>query len=146
MNTPPTTLPDPLVSGNSVDRTFANRRVLRGLSFALPRTGIAGLVGRNGVGKTTLMGILAGQLRATGGAVTVTGENPFDNATAMDRICFTGVDVLYPPQWSVSTVLSVAAARYPYWDNALAEELCARVDVARFGRMVSLSTGAKGPW
>lgn len=87
------------------------------------------------------MGILAGQLRATGGAVTVAGENPFDNATAMDRICFTGVDVLYPPQWSVSTVLSVAAARYPYWDNALAEELCARFDVARFGRMVSLSTG-----
>ncbi|WP_420099359.1 ATP-binding cassette domain-containing protein [Corynebacterium sp.] len=143
--TPPTTasLPDPLVEVRGLDRTFGTRRVLRGVTFDLRRTGIVGLVGRNGVGKTTLMGILAGQLRRSGGEATVAGEDPFDNAAAMDHVCFTGVDVVYPPQWQVNTVLSVAAARYPRWDTDLADDLAGRFGVARFGRVSSLSTGQR---
>jgi ABC-2 type transport system ATP-binding protein len=144
MNSPHhSTLPDPLVRVENLDRSFATRRVLRGLTVDLPREGTVGLVGRNGVGKTTLMGILAGQLRATSGTVTVAGGQPFENASVMDQVCFTGVDVLYPPQWSVATVLSVAAARYPYWDHGLAGDLQERFGVTRSGRMSSLSTGQR---
>lgn len=138
-----TTLPDPLVRVDNLDRSFGSRRVLRGLTVDLPREGIVGLVGRNGVGKTTLMGILAGQLRETGGTATVADGRPFDNAAVMNQVCFTGVDVLYPPQWSADTVFSVAAARYPHWDDGLARELSGRFGVTRFGRMSSLSTGQR---
>lgn len=133
----------PFIQVQDLDRSFASRRVLHGITFDLPRSGIVGLVGRNGVGKTTLMGILAGQLRSTGGKATVSGEDPFDNARAMDQICFTGVDIHYPPQWSAHTVFSVAAAGYPDWDAALAEDLSARFEVSRYGRMSSLSTGQR---
>lgn len=138
-----TDLPDPLVRVKDLDRSFGRRRVLDGLTFDLPRVGVTGLVGRNGVGKTTLLGILAGQLRSSGGTVTVAGEQPFDNATAMNQICFTGVDVLYPPQWTTSTVLSVAASRYPRWDANLAAELSGLFGLTRFGRMSSMSTGQR---
>ena len=110
---PGTTVPEPLVRAEHLDRSFGDRQVLRDLSVDLPREGTVGLVGRNGVGKTTLMGILAGQLRETGGRVTVDGHRPFDNPVVTNQVCFTGVDILYPPQWSVDTVLSVAAQRYP---------------------------------
>jgi ABC-2 type transport system ATP-binding protein len=138
-----TTLPDPLVRVEDLHRSFGDRHVLRGLTVDLPRHGTVGLVGRNGVGKTTLMGILAGQLRATGGTVTVAGGTPFENAAVMDRVCFTGVDVLYPPQWSVATVLSVAGARYPYWDQRLADDLTGRFGLRRFARMSAMSTGQR---
>lgn len=143
MNSPtPTTHPtDTFIQTRDLGRSFGSRDVLRGLTLDLPRAGTIGLVGRNGVGKTTLMGILAGQLRASTGSITVDGRDPFDDAAVMDRVCFTGVDVLYPPRWSVDTVLTVAAARYPYWDADLAESLAGRFGLARFGQMASLSTG-----
>ncbi|MEY8566337.1 ABC transporter ATP-binding protein [Corynebacteriaceae bacterium 7-707] len=140
---PGTTVPDPLVRAEHLDRSFGDRQVLRDLSVDLPWEGTVGLVGRNGVGKTTLMGILAGQLRETGGRVTVDGHRPFDNPVVMNQVCFTGVDILYPPQWSVDTVLSVAAQRYPRWDGALAEDLAGRFGLRRFGGMSSLSTGQR---
>lgn len=143
MNSPiPTTHPtDTFVQTRDLGRSFGSRGVLRDLTLDLPRAGTIGLVGRNGVGKTTLMGILAGQLRASTGSITVDGRDPFDDPAVMDQVCFAGVDVLYPPRWSVDTVLTVAAARYPYWDASLAESLAGRFGLARFGQMASLSTG-----
>lgn len=136
-----TTTNTPLVRAENLSRSFATRHVLNNLTFDLPHESLIGLIGRNGVGKTTLMGILAGQLRATGGEITVGGDLPFDNGDAMDRVCFTGTDVLYPPQWPTSTVLSVASSRYPYWDHELADHLTHTFGLNPHTSMSSLSTG-----
>lgn len=47
--------------------------VLDELSVALD-TGRTGLIGRNGSGKSTLLRLIAGELRATGGTISVSGE------------------------------------------------------------------------
>src|SRR3982750_4944035 len=55
-----------------VDR--GQRRVLPGLSFAVPAGQVTGLLGPSGSGKTTLMRALVGVQRVRSGAVTVLGE------------------------------------------------------------------------
>src|ERR687891_107838 len=55
-----------------VDR--GKRKVLRGLSFAVPRGQVTGLLGPSGSGKTTLMRALVGVQQVRAGEVTVLGE------------------------------------------------------------------------
>src|SRR3954466_7506818 len=55
-----------------VDR--GRRRVLKGLSFAVPAGQVTGLLGPSGSGKTTLMRALVGVQKVRRGEVTVLGE------------------------------------------------------------------------
>ena len=60
------------VSELVVDR--GPRRVLKGLSFAVPTGQVTGLLGPSGSGKTTLMRALVGVQKVRSGEVTVLGE------------------------------------------------------------------------
>ena len=51
----------------------ATREALAGVSFSVPRGEIFGLLGTNGVGKTTLIGVLTTRVRATSGCAFVDG-------------------------------------------------------------------------
>src|SRR3954462_4497150 len=60
------------VSGLVVDR--GRRRVLQGLSFAVPAGQVTGLLGPSGSGKTTLIRAIVGVQLVRSGQVTVLGE------------------------------------------------------------------------
>jgi ABC-2 type transport system ATP-binding protein len=66
-----------------VDR--GQRRVLRGLSFAVPHGQVTGLLGPSGSGKTTLMRALVGVQQVRSGDVTVLGE-PAGSPTLRHRV------------------------------------------------------------
>jgi len=55
--------------------SFDNRTVLDGINLRIPRNQLWGLVGRSGVGKTTLLQIIAGLFRPTHGKVCVDNRN-----------------------------------------------------------------------
>jgi ABC-2 type transport system ATP-binding protein len=61
------------------------RRVLHGLSFAVPTGQVTGLLGPSGSGKTTLMRALVGVQIVRSGEVTVLGE-PAGSPTLRDRV------------------------------------------------------------
>ena len=69
-----------IVKARGLTRNFGKKSVLTGIDLELAPGGIHGLLGRNGVGKSTLLSILAGQLKHSGGEVVVFGQTPFDNA------------------------------------------------------------------
>lgn len=110
------------ITARGVTRAFGKKQVLDGVDFDLG-PGIHGLLGRNGVGKSTLLSIVAGQLRQSGGEVSVDKQQPFDNPGTMDRTALTGVDVVYPSSWSLRDILGAAALRYPRWNGAFADQL-----------------------
>lgn len=58
---------------DNLNKYYGVQRVLEGVSFAIARGEKAGLVGRNGVGKTTLLRILAGQEEHDGGRIAMAG-------------------------------------------------------------------------
>ena len=61
------------LTAEGVTKTYGERRALQGVSFAAHRGERIAIIGPNGAGKTTLLQILAGSLRASGGAVTLEG-------------------------------------------------------------------------
>ena len=56
-------------------KEFRGRRVVHGLSLAVPRGSLYGLVGPNGAGKTTTLSMATGLLRPDGGAARVLGHD-----------------------------------------------------------------------
>ncbi|PWC42418.1 phosphonate ABC transporter ATP-binding protein [Azospirillum sp. TSO22-1] len=59
--------------------------VLRDLSLRIRRGRVTALVGRSGVGKTTLLGVLNGLIRPVAGTVTVAGVGVLDDPAALAR-------------------------------------------------------------
>ncbi|RZQ63247.1 ABC transporter ATP-binding protein [Amycolatopsis suaedae] len=55
--------------------SYGNRTVLAGVSLSVPERQWVALVGRNGCGKTTLLRVLAGLLRADSGTVRIGGDS-----------------------------------------------------------------------
>jgi len=64
----------PLLEVDEVVAGYGELRVVQGLSFTLAPDEILAIVGANGVGKTTLLNALAGQLRIWSGRVLLNGE------------------------------------------------------------------------
>jgi heme exporter protein A len=76
----------PLVRARAVERSYGERRVLRDVSFELPRGGALVVTGQNGAGKTTLLRLLVGLAAPTRGTI----EIPLDRA----RLGFVGHEPL----------------------------------------------------
>jgi len=65
--------PDPAVLTEGLTRRFASTVAVDGLSLAVGRGELFGIVGPDGAGKTTTLRMLAGVLRPTSGTATVAG-------------------------------------------------------------------------
>lgn len=61
---------------SGVRRAFGDTRALRGVSLAVHRGEVYGLIGPDGAGKTTAIRLMAGLLRPDEGSVRVLGEDP----------------------------------------------------------------------
>ena len=60
-----------VIEAKDLRKGFGDRSLISGLSFSLPRNGIVGVIGPNGVGKTTLFKTIVGLEPLDGGELTV---------------------------------------------------------------------------
>jgi ATP-binding cassette ChvD family protein len=64
-------LGDVVLEANNLKKGFDDRVLMHDLSFSLPRAGIVGVIGPNGVGKTTLFKMIIGEEKPDGGELNV---------------------------------------------------------------------------
>jgi len=64
-------LGDVVLEAEQLTKGFGDRVLMRDVSFSLPRAGIVGVVGPNGVGKTTLFKMILGEEKPDSGELTV---------------------------------------------------------------------------
>lgn len=119
------------LSATGITVTRRNRRILTDVSVAFG-PGIHGIVGRNGVGKTTLLRVLAGHLRPTAGSM----ERP---ETAIARVA---ADVRYAGA-TVGTHLRVAAIGHPALNRELALAIAGDAGITAPTRTKTLSAGQR---
>jgi ATP-binding cassette ChvD family protein len=63
-----------VVEAENLVKGFGDRMLIDGLSFSLPPNGIVGVIGPNGVGKTTLLKMILGEERPDAGTIRVGGS------------------------------------------------------------------------
>lgn len=64
---------------NNLSKKFHKRKVLNSVNLKLEESGIYGLLGENGTGKTTLMRCILGLYPINGGKICWNGESVFEN-------------------------------------------------------------------
>ena len=79
----------PLLEAAELHAHYGQSHVLQGVSLRIARGEAVGLLGRNGMGKTTLIRTLLGQLRASAGRVHVAGRDRTGQPT--ERIARLGI-------------------------------------------------------
>jgi ribosome-dependent ATPase len=85
---------DPIASLNGLWHRYGKQVALRGVSLELRRGGMIGLIGPDGVGKSTLLGILAGAKKVQSGQVRLFGGD-FTKARHRNSVCHR---IAYMPQ------------------------------------------------
>jgi ABC-2 type transport system ATP-binding protein len=70
-----------VLSINNLSKNYGNIRALNDVNFKVPAGTVFGILGPNGSGKTTMLGIIMDVLRATSGSIELFGHAP----TATDR-------------------------------------------------------------
>lgn len=128
---------------------YGRREVLRGIDLEVPRGEVLGLIGRNGAGKSSLIGCLLGLLRPQGGQARLMGAP----ALALDDARKARLG--YVPQqpqafgWmKVGQLFQYLGQLYPGWDPAHAAALLRRweIDPARAIGKLSPAKPSAWPW
>ena len=78
-----------------ISKKFDNQYIIKDLNFSLKKSENALLTGRNGIGKTTLLRLLAGVLRPNDGNIEILGNPVQDNKTRSSIAYMSPGDAFY---------------------------------------------------
>lgn len=98
---------------------YGRKTVLTDISLQLGGGKIYGLLGENGVGKTTLLKVIAGLQKQVSGSCTVFGENPFDRTPSfLSHIYYLPEDLEFIQKgYTPSQMGKLNGPFYPKFDN-----------------------------
>lgn len=69
-----------LVKCNNLCKKFDDKQILNNINLTIPKGKIVGLLGKNGMGKTTLIKLINDLLTPTSGEILINGEKPDINS------------------------------------------------------------------
>jgi len=64
-------LGDQVIDFKNVNKSFGNRQLIEDLNFSVPKNAIVGIIGANGVGKSTLFKMIMGEEQPDSGNITI---------------------------------------------------------------------------
>lgn len=103
-----------------------NREIVKGINLTVKRGAVYALLGSNGVGKTTMIRMITGQLAPTSGTVSVLGLNPFkdgDDVEIKRKVAYVAEGQRLYEWMTVNDLIKYVKAFYPNWNNDLCEHL-----------------------
>ncbi|EAC5508382.1 ABC transporter ATP-binding protein [Listeria monocytogenes] len=117
--------------------------VLKDVSFDLKAGEITALIGRNGVGKTTLFSTMTGIYLPDEGDVFLDEESIFEHPEVKQQLFFLEDNMNHFNTYSVQTVVKIYRQIYPTFDEAFFSELMQRFELPMKAKLMSFSKGRK---
>lgn len=109
----------------NLNKSYGKTIVLSNINLELEKNKIYGLLGRNGVGKTTLLNIISNQIRSDSGSVKYDENEIYENSKVVENICLVK-ESGFPTEDKVKKVFKIAGILYKNWDetykNSLVDE------------------------
>lgn len=130
------------LSTTGLSKSYGRKSALRDCTVELPEGKVIGLVGANGGGKSTFLGVAAGMIRPSAGQVRVFGDEVRGHLHP---------DAAYLPQhrplykdFTIAEMIRTVGAMNQRWSSERVEEaLAAHPEMDRSSRVSSLSQGMR---
>lgn len=103
-----------MIKVNNLAFSYGKDQVLKNINLTLEDGKIYGLLGENGVGKTTLLTLLCGLKKAQVGSIDTDGANPYDREPSLLEQMFYLPDDVAP---MYDKAYSWARSRGKFWSN-----------------------------
>ncbi len=126
----------------NLSKSFRNHNVLEDINLQLENGHIYGLLGRNGVGKTTFLKILGNEITKYKGEIYIYNEKLKENSLALDNIALINENI-YFDNMKVSEIVNGAKILYKNWDDELFTFLLDEFGIVVKGNYHKLSKGNK---
>lgn len=75
-----------MIEIKDLKKSFKKDQVLRGINLTLEEGKVYGLIGRNGIGKTTLLNIIGNRIKRDSGSLLLDGEEIYENIKSVEEI------------------------------------------------------------
>ena len=118
---------DPVISTDTLSKSYGDTKAVNGVSISVSRGSLFGLLGPNGSGKTTMIRMLTGQVRPTGGSARVLGLDPAAEPVAVRELVGIIPEQESPPSFLtaeeyllfVSSIRKIEDPRIDWWFDFL---------------------------
>lgn len=132
-----------MIAIKSLSKSFGSFNALSDISFEIPDGCIFGLVGANGAGKSTLIRLLAGVYSASGGSITLDGEQVYQNPMALDKIAYISDELYFLPGASIERMAKLYESTRSGFDRKRLFELTALFELDTKKPISQFSKGMK---
>lgn len=133
-----------MITTNRLTFGYSSRRnVLTNISFKMDRGHIHGLLGCNGIGKTTLLKIVCGIMRPQSGEILVNGVDPMTRRPEMFSEMMIIPEEFDLPNISLERYADIASPFYPRFSREQMRGYCAEFHVNPAERLHSMSMGQR---
>lgn len=121
--------------------SYGKTPILKSITTTLEEGRIYGLLGENGVGKTTLLTLLCGLKKVCSGSITTDGENPFDRTPTLLQNQFYLPDEALPVAMKAECFAKERGAFWPDYDHSKFLEIMKEFENDPAKKMNQMSAG-----
>lgn len=132
-----------MIEVNNVSFEIDGKKILKDINLKIPEGKIYGIIGPNGVGKTTLLRCLTGIYETTNGEVLYDSENVYDNPKVKEVIGYVADENIMHPNFRVRDVIKFHKYSYPMFDEEKFKKLNEIFKISENRFIFQLSKGMK---
>ena len=136
-----------IITINNLAKSFKNILAVKNISFKIYKGTIIGLLGPNGCGKSTTMGMMLGLIKPSAGTVIINGQNiEYNRTKLLEKMNFISPYIELPKKLSVEENLKVYGRLYGIENlNDKISDLMEKLNLTEFRKRKTgeLSSGQK---
>lgn len=128
---------------SNVCKNFGKKEVLKNISLEIEEGKIYGLLGRNGVGKTTLLRLVTNREILTSGEIFIDNENTYENQNAISKIYLMEEKNYFDEEMKIVKLFKWTKEFYDNFNMNYALDLSKKFSLDINKKLKNLSTGYK---